>query len=133
MSPATESLSVTQPDSALVRALHWSVGGLHWWRRAPLVLPMLCVMQMLVEGLLQLIPWGGMALSKLLVPLLGMGILLGLDEVARGGRLRPGVLLACLRRPRVLSAFGLAAMYGFSVFGFQQLRINIINEKCISV
>ena len=121
MSSVAESLSVVQPRSAFARALHWVVQGFRWWRRAPWMLPLLCVIQLLVESLLQLIPWVGVALSKLVVPLLVMGILLGLEDVAQGGRLRFASLMGCLRRGRLLPALGLAALWGFATFGFQQL------------
>lgn len=121
MSSTTRSLSVVRPRSAFTRALHWALQGFQWWRRAPWMLLLLCVVQLLVEGVLQLIPWAGMALSKLLVPLLVMGILLGMEEVAQGGRLRFASLFGCLRGARFLPALGLAALWGFSVLGFQLL------------
>lgn len=121
MPSAIESLPATSSASAFVRAMHWNAQGLRWWRRAPWMLLLLCLIQLLVESLLQLIPWVGVALSKLVVPLLMMGILLGLDELARGGRLRLAHLLACLNRERLLPSLGLAALWGFGVFGFQQL------------
>lgn len=121
MSSTTENLPATSSTRAFGRALHWSVEGLRWWRRAPWMLLLLCLIQLLVETLLQLIPWAGVALSKLVVPLLVMGILLGLENVAQGGRLRLVCLFGCMRRGRFLPALGLAALWGFTVFGFQQL------------
>jgi hypothetical protein len=106
--------------------MHWGVQGLRWWRRTPWMLLLLCLIQLLVEGLLQTIPWAGMALSKLVVPLLMMGILLGLDDVAQGGRLRLASLFGCMRRGRFRSALGLAALWGFTVFGFQQLCVCLV-------
>jgi len=121
MLSATENLSAAKPVRALTRALHWSMEGLRWWRRAPWMLLWLCLLQMLVEIVLQLIPWIGVALSKLVMPLLVMGIFLGLDDVAAGKRLRLTCLAGCLRRGRFLPALGLAAWWGFLVFGVQQL------------
>lgn len=121
MPSATESLPAAASTPAFVRALHWSVQGLRWWRRAPWMLLLLCLIQLLVETLVQLIPWVGVALSKLVVPLLMMGILLGLEDVAQGGRLRLVCLFGCMRRDRFLPALGLAALWGFTVTGFQQL------------
>lgn len=121
MRTATQDPSATSAMPAFARAFHWSVEGLRWWRRAPWMLLLLCVIQLLAETLLQLIPWAGVALSKLVVPLLAMGILLGLEDVAQGGRLRLACLFGCMRRGRFLPALGLAALWGFSVFGFQQL------------
>lgn len=121
MLSATEQLPAVKPMPALARALHWSMEGLRWWRRAPWMLLWLCLLQLLVEIVLQLIPWVGVTLSKLVVPLLLMGIFLGLDDVAAGKRLRLACLAGCLRRGRFLSALGLAAWWGFLVFGAQQL------------
>jgi hypothetical protein len=126
MSSAIESVPVAQPRPAFARALHWALQGLRWWRRAPLMLLLLCLIQLLVESLLQLIPWVGVTLSKLVVPLLVMGILLGLNELAHGGRLRFASLLGCFRRERFMPSLGLAALWGFAVFGFQQLIAGLV-------
>lgn len=120
MPSVIESLPVAGSRFALARALHWSMEGLRWWRRAPWMLLWLCLIQAAVEGLLQLIPWAGLAVSKLVVPLLLLGILQGLDDVAQGKPLRLACLTGCLRRKRFLSALGLAAWWGFLVFGIQQ-------------
>jgi hypothetical protein len=121
MLSATANRSAAKPLNALARALRWSVEGLRWWRRAPWMLLWLCLLQLLVEAVLQLIPWAGVTLSKLVVPLLVMGILLGLDDMAEGKRLRLACLAGCLRRGRFLPALGLAACWGLMVFGLQQL------------
>jgi hypothetical protein len=121
MSSVIESVPAAPSASAFVRAMHWSIQGLRWWRRTPWMLLLLCLIQLLVESLLQMIPWAGMALSKLVVPLLMMGILLGLDDVAQGRRLRLASLFGCLHRGRFLPALSLAVLWGFTVFGFQQL------------
>lgn len=102
------------------RALRWCLDGLRLWRRAPFTLFVLCALQLLVETLLQLIPWIGVMLSKLVVPVLLMGILLGLDELARGGRLRWSCLLDGVRRRPLLPMLALAAIWGLGVFAVQQ-------------
>ncbi|QEE23465.1 hypothetical protein CS053_02335 [Rhodanobacter glycinis] len=102
------------------RGLRWCVDGLHLWRRAPIKLLLLCFVPLLVESVLQLIPWMGVTLSKLVVPIVLMGILLGLDELARGGRLRWSCLLDALHRRRFLPLLALAAMWGMGVFAVQQ-------------
>ncbi|MBD8872640.1 hypothetical protein [Rhodanobacter sp. DHB23] len=86
----------------------------------PLRLFLLCFAQLLVETLLQLIPWVGVTLSKLAVPVLLMGILLGLDEQARGGRLRWSSLLDGLRHRPFMPVLALAALWGLGVFAVQQ-------------
>ncbi len=102
------------------RALQWSVQGLRLWRRAPFTLLAMGLLQMLVEGAMQMIPWVGVTLSKLVVPLLTLGILLGLDELAQGRRLRWSCLLAGLRGPRLAAKLQLAALGGLAVFALQQ-------------
>lgn len=119
MSAIPESLSVAALPAR--RALHWCLDGLRLWRRAPFKLFVLCALQLLVESLLQLIPWIGVTLSKLVVPVLLMGILLGLDELARGGRLRWSCLLDGVRRRPLPTVLALAAMWGLGVFAVQQV------------
>ena len=125
MSVASESLSLAASLPAS-RAFRWCMDGLRLWRRAPITLFLLCVAQLVVEALLQLIPWAGVTLSKLMVPMLVMGILRGLDELAQGQRLRWSSPLDCLRGKRFLPTLGLAALWGFTVFGVQQLSAWLI-------
>lgn len=120
------SVSENWPIHAAVpasRGLRWSIDGLRLWRRAPLKLFLLCLVPLLIEGLLQLIPLIGMTLSKLVVPILLMGVLLGLDELAQGRRLRWSCLLAGLRHRHFLSVLALAAMWGLGVFAVQQAAV----------
>lgn len=119
MSAVSDSLPVdaTLPAS---RGLRWCIDGLRLWRRAPFKLFLLCLVQLLAEALLQLIPWVGVTLSKLVVPMLLLGILLGLDELARDGRLRWSCLLDGVRRRRFLPVLALAAIWGLGVFAVQQ-------------
>lgn len=119
MSAVPQSLPVAMSLPAS-RGLRWCIDGLHLWRRAPIKLLLLCFVPLLVESALQLIPWMGVTLSKLVVPIVLMGILLGLDELARGGRLRWSCLLDALHRRRFLPLLALAAMWGMGVFAVQQ-------------
>ena len=119
MSAVPDNLPVASPVPAS-RGLRWCVDGLRLWRRAPFKLLLLCLVQLLVEMVLQLVPWVGVSLSKLVVPILLMGILLGLDELARGGPLRWSCLTVALHRRRFLSLLALAAMWGLGVFAVQQ-------------
>ena len=102
------------------RALRWCLDGLRLWRRAPFRLFLLCLAQLLAEALLQLVPWVGVTLSKLMVPVLLLGILLGLDELAQGGRLRWSCLLDGVRRRPLLSVLAMAVLWGLDVFALQQ-------------
>lgn len=119
MSTVPDRLSVATAWPAS-RALRWCLDGLRLWRRAPFRLFLLCLAQLLAEALLQLVPWVGVTLSKLVVPMLLLGILLGLDELARGGHLRWSCLLDGLRRRPFLPVLALAALWGVGVFALQQ-------------
>lgn len=69
--------------------LRWRVDGIRLWRRAPFKLFFFCLFTLLVEVVIQRIPWvGGWTFSIILLPLLNYGILLDLDELARQGRIR---------------------------------------------
>lgn len=106
--------------SPVSRALCWYRDAFRLWRRAPLMLIALCLVSLLVEGALQVIPWAGVAISKMVVPMLLAGIWIGLDRLQRdGGPLR----LACLwdgwRQSRWPALWALAAFAGLAVFGVQ--------------
>lgn len=78
--PTTPS---TFPATAALRAnqgLRRYIDGLCLWRRAPFKLFALCLLTLLVEALIQRIPWArNWTLSMILLPLLQYGILLDLD------------------------------------------------------
>ncbi len=80
------------------RAFRWLGEGLRLLLRAPLSLIALCLVPLVVELILQQIPYAGVALSKLVVPCIGIGLWYGVDELARGGRLRVSCLAQGARR-----------------------------------
>lgn len=82
------------------RALHWFARGARMWRRAPVMLFVLAFAPLVVEGLVQLIPLAGMVLSKFIAPLFSFGLVIGLDALARGDRLRLSHLFAAFRDGR---------------------------------
>jgi len=90
------------------RALHWFAVGARLWRRAPVMLLLLAIAPLFVEGIVQLIPIAGMALSKFVTPLFSFGLTIGLDALARGGRLRASCLFAAFRDGRFPAAARLA-------------------------
>jgi len=108
------------------RGLRWCMDGLRLWRLAPFKLFVLCLVPLLVEGALQLIPWAGVTLSKVVVPLLLFGILLGLDGRARGQRMRWACILDGFRRRPFVPVLAFAAFYGLSVFAIQQFAAWLI-------
>lgn len=119
MSVALEHVA-TVPALPVRLGWQWCVDGLRWWRRYPLKLLLMCLIPMLVEGVLQLIPVAGMALSKILPLLLGFGIFSGLAESERTGVLRWASLLTMFRSERWPGALLLAILSGPLVFMVQQ-------------
>lgn len=104
------------------RAFRWCGEALRIWGRAPFKLWVLCLGQLGIESALQLlIPWAGMVLSKIIVPMLIMGILIGLHGVSQGRRMRWTCLFAAFRRRRLGQAWLLAALTGLMVFAVQQM------------
>ena len=75
--------------AAASRFLHWQVQAWRWWRRAPLVLPAMAFLPILVELAVQLgIPHWGVPLSKLVTPMAGSIALIALHARMQHGRLR---------------------------------------------
>jgi hypothetical protein len=90
------------------RALRWFADGARLWRRAPIMLFLLAFVPLLVEGVVQLIPLAGMVLSKFITPLISFGLVIGLDALARGQRLRLSHLFSAFRHGRFPAAARLA-------------------------
>ena len=70
--------SVSSDPLRAGRALRWCVDSFRLWWRAPWKLLVLAVAIFVVEGLLQLVPRVGVTLSKIAVPMLTLGFILGL-------------------------------------------------------
>ena len=69
------------PTSISTRsAIAWWASGFGLLRRAPIRLSIVCLLPLVVEGLVQLIPLVGTPLSKIIVPLVGNGILVVFDR-----------------------------------------------------
>ncbi len=119
MSVASAKASAT-PSMPARRCWHWCVRGLGIWRRAPLKLLVLCTVPLVLEAGLQTMPTVGVTLSKCLVPILGLGILAGLDEQAQGNPLRWSCLYDIVSQRRFTEALGLVAISALPVFAAQQ-------------
>ncbi|HEU4669789.1 MAG TPA: hypothetical protein VFR91_03745 [Dyella sp.] len=116
----TAAPPVTLPaPSALARASGWYRDALRLWRRAPFKWVVLSLACLVAEALLQLMPAVGTVLSKVVVPMLAVGLWPGLDRLARGEPLRFACLLAGWRHPRWPALWGLAAATGLVVFAVQ--------------
>jgi hypothetical protein len=101
--PTSFAGAIAPPALPARRGLVWYADGLRLWRRAPLMLLLLALVSDLAEFALQLLPFPGFILSKMAVGMLGAGLMLGVDRLARGERLRPGCLLDGFRRGRLRS------------------------------
>lgn len=113
--------SLVAPLTA-ARAFRWCADALRLWGRASFKLWVLCLAQFVIESALQLlVPWAGMVLSKIIVPMLLMGILLGLHELSHDQRMRWSCLFAAFRRRRLGQTLLLAALVGLITFAVQQL------------
>jgi hypothetical protein len=84
---------------------------------------LLSLAPLLVEGLLQSIPWAGVLLSKLISPMFGFGVMFGLACCAQSGRLPWSSLFHAWRPGVVWRALGLAAITVLSIFAFQQILV----------
>lgn len=108
------------------RAWRWYIDGLRRWQRHFLRLALLSLAPLLLEGGLQMIPGAGVMLSKVLVPMFGFGVLLGLADAERSGTLPWSSLWSAWARDDRWRALGLAASSGLIVFGVQQLVVAAI-------
>jgi hypothetical protein len=126
MSVVAANASVTPPLPS-GRCWQWCMHGFRIWRRAPLKLVMLCTVLLVAEALLQTIPTVGVALSKCLVPILGLGILAGLDEQNRGKPLRWSCLYDVVSQKRFTQAMGLVAISALPVIAVQQAAVWLVH------
>jgi len=118
MSTAVPSVSIVSP-SPLVRAAGWYRDAFRLWRRAPFRLIALSLALLVAEAIVQLVPVVGTVLSKAIVPMLGVGLWIGLDQLDRGQPLRFACLWAGWGHPRRWSLLGMMAMLGFTAFVLQ--------------
>jgi uncharacterized membrane protein len=81
-----------EPRRVAVRAITardaaaWWIAGLRLWRRAPIRLALVCLLSLLIEGVLQLIPLAGVSISKVVVSLVSNGALVVIDRQWATGR-----------------------------------------------
>lgn len=120
MSAVIDALPSSDPLRA-GRALRWCMDSFRLWWRAPWKLLVLAVAIFAVEGLLQLVPWVGVTLSKVVVPMLTLGFILGLDALVRSGSVRWASLFDAFRGGRPWRALLLSLLWGGSVFALQQV------------
>lgn len=106
------------------RGLKWCVDGLRLWRRAPFKFFFMYLVVVIVTALIESVPWvGSWTLHIFELGMLQYGILLGLDALANGQRLRWAHLFGCFRRGRFWGSLGLVALCGAVEFGIVQLVV----------
>lgn len=114
------------PVPPVYRATQWCVEGFRLWARHPWRLLVLSLLPVLVEGLLQCIPWAGMLLSKLFAPMFGLGVLFGLAHAAQSGCLPWSSLFDAWRSGMFWRAFGLTAIAVPTIFAVQQILVTMV-------
>lgn len=123
MAAVLECSTDTAPVS---RVAYWCLEGLRLWRRYPLRLFLLSLAPMVLEALLQLVPFAGVALSKVFPLLLSIGVLQGLVDAGSTGQLRWSSPFRSWQHSYRWRALGLALLCGPLVFGVQQLVVAAI-------
>lgn len=111
------------PVPPVHRAMQWCAEGFRLWARHPWRLLVLSLVPVLVEGLLQSIPWAGMPLSKLIAPMFGLGVLSGLVHADRRGRLPWSSLFDAWRPGMFGRAWGLVVITVPTIFAVQQILV----------
>ena len=107
-------MSQSEPQAAglalppIERSLRWWAAALRLWRPAPFRWAVACLVPLVVEGLLQLIPDAGMIVSKLVITLVGAGLFEVMDDLARTGRFSWRGLAWGFRASNMGAAFQLA-------------------------
>ncbi|MEO6967800.1 MAG: hypothetical protein ABI132_04995 [Rhodanobacteraceae bacterium] len=64
-------------------AFSWCTNGVRLWRRASFMLILFTLVTLAVEAVLQRVPMAGVVLSKIIVPVVDAGVLLGLNDLAK--------------------------------------------------
>lgn len=113
---------VTPPDDpralprsvGAARAVAWYGDALRWVKVSPGMLLMLASLTVVAEVLLQSLPVAGVALAKVLTPLLFCGLFAACDRVAAGGKAQLSDALAGFR----ISAGSMAAVVLVSLIEF---------------
>ena len=109
------------------RAGVWCMRGWRIFRLAPVRIFLLALVPVVAEGLIQLAPGMGVAVSKILTPVVGAWVLLMLDHKVRDALFGPGMAVreVGLRWNRV----AVIALVSLAVFGFQVLVAAIVGNQ----
>jgi len=77
-----EAAHASAPGRITARdAIAWWIDGLVFWRFAPIRLAVVCLLPLLLEAVIQLLPWIGTPLSKVVVPFFANGVVVVLDRL----------------------------------------------------
>lgn len=71
---------------------------MQFWKRAPVAIALISLVPLLAEAVAQAVPWIGIPLSKLLVPMVTAGIYLGLDDLNAGRPISRQAIWAGIQR-----------------------------------
>lgn len=108
------------------RAGVWCVRGWRIFRLAPVRIFLLALIPIVAEGLIQLAPGMGVAVSKLLTPIVGAWVLLMLDHKVRDALFGPR--MAAREVGRRWNPVAVIALASLVVFGFQVLVAAIVGN-----
>jgi len=97
----------------------WIAQSFKLWRLSPFKYTLLSLAPLVAEGLLQLVPEAGVLLSKVLAPMVAAGILLGVDQLARTGKLSWRCVLAGFLHKRLGGLVLVATLTSLAVFATQ--------------
>lgn len=111
--PFARPFTRPRPPSAFAQVAGWSTDALCLWRRAPWMLPWVLALGALISAPLLLLPWAGVVLINLLMPMFTVGVLLGLAQLHRGEALRVSTLWASWRQPGWGALWLLAVLVGW--------------------
>jgi hypothetical protein len=106
-------------------AFGWSIDALRLCLRAPFMLLLLTLAWLAVEYTVQLIPYAGTVLSKMIMPIVDVGILIGLDQLARGEGLRFSCFVQGFRHDR-LPMLPMIVACGLVVFLTQLIPASLV-------
>ncbi len=112
----------------IARAFAWYEEAMRIFKRAPLIWCVLGLITLASELALNFVPGIGVALAKVIVPVIECGMLLGVAAVDRGEPLQVRVAVAAFAaRPRALAAIVVSALLIFGVEAWAAYSVAGIN------
>jgi len=133
MDPASELEEPSHPRSVpAARAFAWFSEAMTLFKRAPGRWTLLAALTICLELLLQLVPSVGVALSKVLIPVVASGLLLGAEAIDRGKPLDLRYALAVFGAPTTAIAAivssELLVFFSEWIAGYSLAGINLLQS-----